>query len=628
MKTRKRLSLVIATLFWIGMLIASQNGGGQSWGDRGLDFTLPPNWAGRPLTETEKATLRRAIDSIATAPPSAITYADSAGHTRTLSCATIAANLLRQLQQGRIEAETLNTGAAGETFYGGTWSDGLASTEGDELNLDTMMIVAAAEDSSLLKYLEVILVHEHTHKTQITAGTTNNAREVEAFAAGLAYMDSLGFESGDGMRQVSREAWYRHKYGSEEQQSRAPLLQSAGEYCAFLNFDTTGSGPSSLASFHLGQIGWHEYNLSPMRPSDMILFDRRIPVAAGHLMAVVCGRETSQGIAQLHAFDIFQGQVVSTVVTHSFGPPAFPPMSFTSMTRCPQTGLYFVLDTLNHQIRVLSDRNSDSVGDTIISIYACASWPGFELLSEMRGIDLCTHIMGGQVIVVNQEETHLPHQIDPAATCWVLPDLNGDREADLWAPAHGWEFVQFTPTIQVPLPVGGDQTVHLFATWMHNIEVWTSDSTGQNVYDILGSVGMASGADADCQLMRQLGEGEYIIPLDVTSGRRPNLATRVGSPSSSDETRPLLPDQFSLAPPFPNPFNASTTIRFDLPALAVVSLRIYDLLGREVITLISGAQSAGQHSVTWNATDAPSGLYFVRLDVAGSSRTQKMMLIR
>jgi len=72
------------------------------------------------------------------------------------------------------------------------------------------------------------------------------------------------------------------------------------------------------------------------------------------------------------------------------------------------------------------------------------------------------------------------------------------------------------------------------------------------------------------------------------------------------------PKEFSLSRSFPNPFNPSTQIRFDLPEESNVSLVIYDILGRQVVELVSGEYEAGYHSVTWNASSFSSGVYLAR----------------
>ncbi len=95
-----------------------------------------------------------------------------------------------------------------------------------------------------------------------------------------------------------------------------------------------------------------------------------------------------------------------------------------------------------------------------------------------------------------------------------------------------------------------------------------------------------------------------------------------------------VPGSFQLYQNYPNPFNPSTIIRFALPADATVSLRIYDILGREVRRLIDGnSYSAGIHSVTWFARDdrgvpVSNGVYLYRIEAGGYMQVKRMVLLR
>ena len=95
-----------------------------------------------------------------------------------------------------------------------------------------------------------------------------------------------------------------------------------------------------------------------------------------------------------------------------------------------------------------------------------------------------------------------------------------------------------------------------------------------------------------------------------------------------------LPDtSLQLGQSYPNPFSPSTTIRYSLPARSHVRLGIYDVAGREVSVIQDGVQSVGPHEVRWDGADRggrplSAGVYFVRLDAGGETRTSKMMLVR
>ena len=89
-----------------------------------------------------------------------------------------------------------------------------------------------------------------------------------------------------------------------------------------------------------------------------------------------------------------------------------------------------------------------------------------------------------------------------------------------------------------------------------------------------------------------------------------------------------IPEAFYLAPNYPNPFNATTTIHFGLPHMAEISLSVWDIKGRKVAELITGNFSAGRHEVTWNAAHVPAGIYVVEMKSGNFVSHRKVMLIR
>ncbi len=86
-----------------------------------------------------------------------------------------------------------------------------------------------------------------------------------------------------------------------------------------------------------------------------------------------------------------------------------------------------------------------------------------------------------------------------------------------------------------------------------------------------------------------------------------------GTASRIYDSEPLRPSALILDQNFPNPFNPTTTIKYDLPTDSPVRLKVYDILGREVLSLVDGVETAGRHEVTLNASDLSSGVYFYRL---------------
>ncbi|MBM4131775.1 T9SS type A sorting domain-containing protein [bacterium] len=109
---------------------------------------------------------------------------------------------------------------------------------------------------------------------------------------------------------------------------------------------------------------------------------------------------------------------------------------------------------------------------------------------------------------------------------------------------------------------------------------------------------------------------------------------RIGSPATAVPDGDVIPAAFRFLPNYPNPFNPRTTIAFELPrGSSRVSLRIYDLKGRAVATLVDGPLPAGRHGVAWQAVDdagraLSSGVYFAQLDTGADRAIHKLTLVR
>jgi hypothetical protein len=109
----------------------------------------------------------------------------------------------------------------------------------------------------------------------------------------------------------------------------------------------------------------------------------------------------------------------------------------------------------------------------------------------------------------------------------------------------------------------------------------------------------------------------------VETGERPP-----DPPGSADAGERPVPTEFRLLGNYPNPFNPSTVISYALPGRAHVRLRVFDLLGEEVATLVDEVQEEGLRSATFDGSGRASGVYYYRLQVGGLAGTGKLVLLR
>ncbi len=138
----------------------------------------------------------------------------------------------------------------------------------------------------------------------------------------------------------------------------------------------------------------------------------------------------------------------------------------------------------------------------------------------------------------------------------------------------------------------------------------------------------------------RMNQQHFELKLDVWDSSNPPqhaYATQIvwyepsrGAPTSANDVAatPAPPEQYDLEQNHPNPFDASTEIRFQLPEPSRVLLSVYDIRGREMARLLDSHMSAGYHRATWDARDVPKGMYFYRLTTDGFTETKRLVVAR
>jgi Secretion system C-terminal sorting domain len=158
--------------------------------------------------------------------------------------------------------------------------------------------------------------------------------------------------------------------------------------------------------------------------------------------------------------------------------------------------------------------------------------------------------------------------------------------------------------------VAHGSTFGLYSAGLHDT-VWREITPPKPYAGIMTILSLPAVQDSDRLLLGTFGDGVIQFHIPVTS-------IQAGS----------TPSLFTLHQNYPNPFNPTTTIEFTLPRAASVSLRVFNVLGEEMASLVAGDYPAGIFRTTWDASAFPSGVYLYRLTAGPSVQTKKMILTR
>jgi hypothetical protein len=100
------------------------------------------------------------------------------------------------------------------------------------------------------------------------------------------------------------------------------------------------------------------------------------------------------------------------------------------------------------------------------------------------------------------------------------------------------------------------------------------------------------------------------------------------TPIGVDELYGWMPQTFSLSQNYPNPFNPATTIKYQIPELSFVTIKVYDVIGNEIETLVNEEKPEGTYEITWNAERLSSGVYFYQLSTEKFADAKKMIILK
>jgi hypothetical protein len=181
-------------------------------------------------------------------------------------------------------------------------------------------------------------------------------------------------------------------------------------------------------------------------------------------------------------------------------------------------------------------------------------------------------------------------------------------------PGTGWQYITLTT------PFYYDGVNNLLVEVCFNNSSWTSNST---VYST-----PAAGKTVLKYDDLPTGSGCVDFPTGSLQTNRPNMCFTYNTGTGENNTGVNVPVKFNLAQNYPNPFNPVTKINFAIPKNGLVTMKVYNVLGKEVAKLINEVKQAGYYTVDFNGSDLSSGVYYYRLDAGDFTDVKKMILIK
>jgi len=160
--------------------------------------------------------------------------------------------------------------------------------------------------------------------------------------------------------------------------------------------------------------------------------------------------------------------------------------------------------------------------------------------------------------------------------------------------------------------VSGGTTYHGLETVRYNSDGSNPWIAEVNQYAGIGK-GLALGSDLSL----------YAVGMFYYSVLKYSQSIPTGVEQNSE-----IPKKFNLDQNYPNPFNPSTKIKYSVPKSSSVTLKVFDILGNEIETLVNEEKPIGTYEITWYAVNLPSGIYFYKLQAGNFIETKKMILMK
>jgi hypothetical protein len=211
---------------------------------------------------------------------------------------------------------------------------------------------------------------------------------------------------------------------------------------------------------------------------------------------------------------------------------------------------------------------------------------------------------------------------------WLIrTDASGNQQ---WSRAIGGSDEDMGTCVQKTIDGGYIVTGHTYSYGAGSADVWVIKIDANGTQKWKRAIGGSNTDKGYC--IQETSDGGYIVVGDTYSygaGDSDIWLIRIASETYVENDPPFHhPHEFALHPPYPNPFNPTTTINYQVPTNALINIMIYNILGQKVATLFDDIKQPGRHTITWNATNQPSGVYFCRMVAGDFVQIRKLLLIK
>ncbi|UCC78984.1 MAG: T9SS type A sorting domain-containing protein [Candidatus Zixiibacteriota bacterium] len=370
-------------------------------------------------------------------------------------------------------------------------------------------------------------------------------------------------------------------------------------------FNNTEKNVCVLKTDSLGNILWN-YSYGGEQEDGVVTGQ---PTSDGGYILV--GYTASFGLGYMDAWLLKLDADGDTVWTRTFGSGEYD--SGRSVIQTPDGG-YFVLCNINYGFNDtgLTLIKTDANGDTLWSRRYCQNYAtGVSIIptNDNRFMILANTLAFGDEFDIQM----------------LKIDANGDS---LWTRVIGGLDIDMGNSIKqtdddgfIICGITGpyfDQDIYVVKTDANGDTLWSSTFNGASYGNDLGTCAKPT-ADGGIILTGSLSTTDVMQEICLIRFESEQVGIEPDIPQAQ---------AIYLSPNYPNPFNASTTIKYGISRPEFVSLKIYDLLGRRVQILVEEYLEEGNHSITFDAADLPSGIYFVKLQAGETVETKRMVLLR